>query len=138
MFFRGQLTVNLYFLNLTSKVMEHKHVPFVGFLLYVFTCCANCKGDNISNSFMKCRVCSVSVQVRLISICHLILSVSHLMVSGDEITLVNSGALLDSEVFGIIEIPCRGMTNQLSTIRGFLNDATIPELLKQNVQTWAL
>ena len=69
------------------------------------TCSADGNGENIGNTFVESRIGPSPEQDRFISVGHLVLGVSHLMIDSNEVLLVDLGALLDAEIFAIVEVP---------------------------------
>ena len=79
---------------------------------------------------MESWVSPIPEEHGLVLVGHLVLGVSHLVVDGDEVLLVDASALLDAEVLAVVEVPGGGVADQLAVVRRLLDDAALPEFLQ--------
>jgi len=56
-----------------------------------------------------------------------VLDVAQFMMDCKELALSNLSALLNAHIILKVKVPGAGMTDQIATISGFLNDRLIPE-----------
>ena len=84
----------------------------------------------LSIAFMKSRIGSISKEIGLISITHVILNMSHFMIYSYKILCSNFCAHFDAIIVVSVKVPCRGMAYQITTIFWFLDDTEKRRIFK--------
>ena len=84
----------------------------------------------LSIAFMKSRIGSISKEIGLISITHVILNMSHFVIYSFKILCSNFCAHFDAIIVVFIKVPCWGMAYQITTIFWFLDDTKKRRIFK--------
>ena len=84
----------------------------------------------LSIAFMKSRIGSISKEIGLISITHVILNMSHFVIYSYKILCSNFCAHFDAIIVVSVKVPCRGMAYQITTIFWFLDDTEKRRIFK--------
>ncbi|KAL0125556.1 hypothetical protein PUN28_004578 [Cardiocondyla obscurior] len=89
--------------------------------------------DNITDRFVKTWIRAFLENCRLIFILQIILYVTHFMMCCQKILHVNARALLNSEIFAIVEVPSACVTNHIYTFL-FRQNRSLPECVRHGSQ----
>ena len=84
----------------------------------------------LSIAFMKSRIGSISKEIGLISITHVILNMSHLVIYSYKILFIYFCTHFDAIIVVSIKVPCWGMAYQITTIFWSLDDTKKKRIFK--------
>ena len=88
------------------------------------------KSIELSITFVKSRIGSISKEIWLISITHVILNMSHFVIYSYKILFINFCAHFDAIIVVFIKVPCWGMAYQITTIFWSLDDTKKRRIFK--------
>ena len=73
--------------------------------------------DEVADRFVEAVVGAVLVEERLLVVGPLIIIVAELVVDGDEVVGIDLGAHLDAQVFLVVDVPGRGVADDIPVAR---------------------